>query len=192
MVVVVKVKILAAGLKALAEELELEGWQEFRTPDRTRIDFAFTRGEERLLAVEFERSRKWLFARVLYNAVKAQRAEFPVILFVYPFYDLPRAGRSWVPSYVEETLGLRLGLCHPRDCDRAARALLCEQLGLPTSSEVSETDRVITKAPGVVVSTPPSLTVGAEAWKRAAQKQSSARRSTRKRATSRRKPKKNP
>ncbi len=187
---VVKVKILAEGLKTLAEEMGLEGWREFRTPDRTRIDFAFTKGSERLLAVEFERSRKWLFARVLYNAVKAQRAEFPIILFVYPFYDLPRAGRSWVPKYVEDHLGLRLGLCHPRDCDRAARALLCEQLGLPTSSDISETDRVITKAPEVVVPASPSLTVGAEAWKQASQKRSSSKRVTRKRSTSRRKTKK--
>ncbi len=187
---IVRVKILAEGLKALAEELGLEGWQEFRTPDRTRIDFTFTRGAERLLAVEFERSRKWLFARVLYNAVKAQRAEFPVILFVYPFYDLPRAGRSWVPSYVEGTLGLRLGLCHPRDCNLAARALLAEQLGLPASSDVSETDRVITKVTEAQVRTPPSLTVGAEDWRRATQKSSSSKRSTRKRSTSRRKPKK--
>lgn len=174
----------------MAEELGLDGWREFRTPDRTRIDFAFTKGAQRLLAVEFERSRKWLFARVLYNAVKAQRAEFPVILFVYPFYDLPRAGRSWVPSYVEETLGLRLGLCHPRDCEPAVRALLAEQLGLPASSDVSETDRVITKITDSGVGTPPSLTVGAEAWRRTTQKRSSSKRSTRKRTTSRRKPKK--
>ncbi|MDO8123551.1 MAG: hypothetical protein Q6364_04145, partial [Candidatus Hermodarchaeota archaeon] len=92
-----RVKALVAGLKELVEELGIEGWHEFRTPDRTRIDFAVTQSSNRLLAVEFERSRKWLFARVLYNSVKAQRAEFPAILFVYPFYDLPRAGRSWVP-----------------------------------------------------------------------------------------------
>jgi hypothetical protein len=184
---IVRVKILAEGLKAVAEELGIEGWREFRTPDRTRIDFAFTKGAQRLLAVEFERSRKWLFARVLYNAVKAQRAEFPVILFVYPFYDLPRAGRSWVPNYVEDTLGLRLGLCHPRDCESAVRALLAEQLGQPSSCAVSETDRVITKVTDAPTGAPPSLTVGAEAWRQAAQKRTSPKRSTRKRSTARRK-----
>jgi hypothetical protein len=153
-----RVPALITGLQELVNELNVEGWQEFRTPDNTRIDFAITQGSKRLLSVEFERSRKWLFARVLYNAVKAQRAEFPAILFVYPFYDLPRAGRSWVPSYVEDELGLRLALCHPRDCIAATRTLICEQLQLPIPGNVVEQDCVIT-------ATPSSLKVGAEAWK---------------------------
>ncbi len=155
-----RVKALVAGLTELVEELGVEGWHEFRTPDRTRIDFAITKRSQRLLAVEFERSRKWLFARVLYNSVKAQRAEFPAILFVYPFYDLPRAGRSWVPNYVEDKLELRLALCHPRDCLIATRTLICEQLNLPVPTDITETDCVISS------NTPPqSLKVGAEAWK---------------------------
>ena len=154
-----RVKALIAGLQELVNELKVEGWQEFRTPDNTRIDYAITQGVRRLLSVEFERSRKWLFARVLYNAVKAQRAEFPAILFVYPFYDLPRAGRSWVPTYVEDELGLRLALCHPRDCLEATRTLICEQLQLPIPRNVVETDCVIT------TTTPASLKVGAQAWK---------------------------
>jgi hypothetical protein len=154
-----RIQALIAGLKELVVELKVEGWQEFRTPDNTRIDFAITHGPKRLLSIEFERSRKWLFARVLYNAVKAQRAEFPAILFVYPFYDLPRAGRSWVPIYVEEELGLRLALCHPRDCIPATRALIYEQLRLPIPSNIVETDCVIT------MTAPSSLKVGAEAWK---------------------------
>jgi hypothetical protein len=157
-----RIKALIAGLSELVTELEVEGWHEFRTPDQTRIDFAITRGAQRLLAVEFEQSRKWLFARVLYNAVKAQRAEFPAILFVYPFYDLPRAGRSWVPNYVEDILGLRLALCHPRDCIPATRAIICEQLNLPVSSDIVENDRVITRNNG---KTSGSLKVGAAAWK---------------------------
>jgi len=157
-----RVKALVAGLADLVEELGVEGWHEFRTPDRTRIDFAITKGTQRLLAVEFEQSRKWLFARVLYNAVKAQRAEFPAILFVYPFYDLPRAGRSWVPNYVEDTLGLRLALCHPRDCIPVTKALICEQLNLPLSSEIVENDCVITMNTEIQ---PNSLKVGAAAWK---------------------------
>lgn len=155
-----RVKALVAGLKELVEDLGIEGWHEFRTSDRTRIDFAVTQGSNRLLAVEFERSRKWLFARVLYNSVKAQRAEFPAILFVYPFYDLPRAGRSWVPDYVEDILGLRLALCHPRDCQIAARTLICEQLELPVPTDVTETDCVISSN-----TQPGSLKVGADAWK---------------------------
>jgi hypothetical protein len=155
-----RVKALIAGLQELVQELGVEGWHEFRTPDRTRIDFAITHGSQRLLAVEFERSRKWLFARVLYNSVKAQRAEFPSILFVYPFYDLPRAGRSWVPNYVEDSLGLRLALCHPRDCLIAARTLICEQLELPVPGDVTERDCVISTN-----TSPESLIVGAEAWK---------------------------
>ncbi len=155
-----RVKALVAGLTELVEELSVEGWHEFRTLDRTRIDFAITKGSQRLLAVEFERSRKWLFARVLYNAIKAQRAEFPAILFVYPFYDLPRAGRSWVPNYVEETLGLRLALCHPRDCLVSTRTLICEQLNLPVPTEITEIDYVISSN-----TIPESLKVGAEAWK---------------------------
>jgi hypothetical protein len=157
-----KVKALVAGLSELVSELDVEGWREFRTPDRTRIDYAITKGSQRLLAVEFERSRKWLFARVLYNAVKAQRAEFPAILFVYPFYDLPRAGRSWVPNYVEDTLGLRLALCHPRDCMPATKALVCEQLNLPVSPDIMENDCVITTTTTMI---PKSLKVGAAAWK---------------------------
>ncbi|MDO8056738.1 MAG: hypothetical protein Q6361_07750, partial [Candidatus Hermodarchaeota archaeon] len=80
--------------------------------------------------------------------------------FVYPFYDLPRAGRSWVPSYVEDELGLRLALCHPRDCIDATRTLICEQLQLPIPRNVVETDCVITTM------APSSLKVGAEAWNR--------------------------
>jgi hypothetical protein len=157
-----RVKALIAGLTEIVTELGIEGWAEFRTPDRTRIDYAITKGSQRLLAVEFERSRKWLFARVLYNSVKAQRAEFPAILFVYPFYDLPRAGRSWVPNYVEDTLGLRLALCHPRDCMPATKALICEQLNLPVSEDIVENDCVITSTKD---SKPQTLKVGAEAWK---------------------------
>jgi hypothetical protein len=172
-----RVKALVAGLIELVKELGIEGWHEFRTPDRTRIDFAITKGTQRLLAVEFERSRKWLFARVLYNSVKAQRAEFPAILFVYPFYDLPRAGRSWVPNYVEDTLGLRLALCHPRDCMPATRALINEQLNLPVSRDIFETDCVITTNSETK---PSSLKLGANAWKTT--KASTSKRKRRKRS----------
>jgi hypothetical protein len=161
-----QVKALVAGLTHLAGTLGVEGWSEFRTPDATRIDFAFTQGARRLLAVEFERSRKWLFARVLYNAVKAQRAEFSAVLFVYPYYDLPRAGRSWVPEYVEETLGMRLALCHPRDCIKATQALLAEQLQMPASQEVTEKDNIIVAAGSALGPRPSSLAVGANAWQR--------------------------
>jgi hypothetical protein len=159
-----RVQALVAGLTQLAAQLGVEGWSEFRTPDATRIDFALTQGSRRLLAVEFERSRKWLFARVLYNAVKAQRAEFSAILFVYPYYDLPRAGRSWVPEYVEKTLGMRLALCHPRDCIKATQALLAEQLDMPASQDVTEKDNVIAGIGSTLEPRPPSLAVGATAW----------------------------
>lgn len=159
-----RAQALVVGLKELAAQLGVEGWSEFRTPDATRIDFALTQGSRRLLAIEFERSRKWLFARVLYNAVKAQRAEFSAILFVYPYYDLPRAGRSWVPEYVEKTLGMRLGLCHPRDCIKATRALLAEQLNIPASQEVTEKDNVIAGIESTLAPRPSSLAVGATAW----------------------------
>ncbi|MFX1317756.1 MAG: hypothetical protein ACFE9D_09255 [Promethearchaeota archaeon] len=155
-----QIKALIAGLTELVAELGVDGWQEFRTPDQTRIDYAITKGSQRLLAVEFEQSRKWLFARVLYNAVKAQRAEFPAILFVYPFYDLPRAGRSWVPNYVEDNLGLRLALCHPRDCLVSTRTLIYEQLDFPVPTEITETNYVISSN-----TLPESLKVGAKAWK---------------------------
>lgn len=176
-----RVKALIVGLQELVAELGVEGWHEFRTPDRTRIDFAITKGSQRLLAVEFERSRKWLFARVLYNSVKAQRAEFPAILFVYPFYDLPRAGRSWVPNYVEDTLGLRLALCHPRDCLSATRALIHEQLKIPVSSDIVETDSVISTTATNELSKSSSLKVGSKAWKAA--KSSSPSKTRRKRRT---------
>jgi hypothetical protein len=176
-----RVKALVAELVEVVGELGVEGWSEFRTPDRTRIDYAITKGSQRLLAVEFERSRKWLFARVLYNAVKAQRAEFPAILFVYPFYDLPRAGRSWVPNYVEDTLGLRLALCHPRDCIPATRALVCEQLKLPVSSDIVENDCVITTSSDTK---PASLKVGASKWKSTTTATRSKAKKRRKRAPS--------
>ena len=159
-----RVKTLVAGLTDLVKELGVEGWREFRTPDGTRIDYAITQGPRRLLAVEFERSRKWLFARVLYNAVKAQRAEFPAVLFVYPYYDLPRAGRSWVPNYVEDTLGLRIALCHPRDCLLATQTLIAEQLNLPSPPSVAETDCVITTIGGPKKEAN-TLKVGADAWR---------------------------
>jgi hypothetical protein len=159
-----QVKALVAGLTHLADQLGVEGWSEFRTPDATRIDFALTQGSRRLLAIEFERSRKWLFARVLYNAVKAKRAEFSAILFVYPYYDLPRAGRSWVPEYVEKSLGVRLALCHPRDCIKATQALLAEQLNTPASHDVTEKDNVIMGIGSTLGPRPSSLAVGATAW----------------------------
>lgn len=174
-----RVKALVVGLKELVEDLGVEGWREFRTPDGTRIDYAITQGSRRLLAIEFERTRKWLFARVLYNSVKAQRAEFPAILFVYPYYDLPRAGRSWVPNYVEDILGLRLALCHPRDCMAATRALIAEQLGLPISSEIQESDSVITTTTQTSNDKPSSLKVGAEAWRQT--KTTSRKRTSKKR-----------
>ena len=153
----VRVRRLVEDLMELAGGLGLEGRREFRTRDRTRIDFAFTLGARRLLAVEFEGSRKWLFARVLYNAVKAHRAEFPAILFVYPYRDLPKAGRSWVPDYVEGTLGLRLGLCHPKRCVEAARVMLSvlsDQLGMEIDRHDEEEGEGWT------------VVVGAESWTR--------------------------
>ncbi len=166
---------LVEELTSLVKELHVEGWREFRTRDKTRIDYAITKDAKRLLAIEFEKSRKWLFARVLYNAVKAHRAAFPAILFVYPFYDLPRAGRSWVPTYVEDILDLRLALCHPRDCIAATRALLLEQLELPLSKEVSEKDWVITKNH----TNAPSLKIGAKAWRKSPKGSTKTRKKTR-------------
>ncbi len=63
--------------------------KEFSTVDNARIDLAILRGEEKILAIEFENSYKWIKQRILYNAIKAHRAGFKHLWVVYPFRNKP-------------------------------------------------------------------------------------------------------
>ncbi|MFA5406343.1 MAG: hypothetical protein WC307_03220 [Candidatus Nanoarchaeia archaeon] len=98
-------------LKALTNEL-LEllpgAVKEYRTPDGTRIDVAVP---EIGLAIELENTYKWIDRRVLFNAVKAQRAGFKDLVIIYPFKD-DCIRRSWVMKYVKE-LGINLTIIKP-------------------------------------------------------------------------------
>ncbi len=98
-------------LKALTNELLalLPGSvREYRTPDGTRIDVAVP---ERGLAIELENTYKWIDRRVLFNAVKAQRAGFKDLVIIYPFKD-DAIKSSWVMKYVQE-IGVSLRIIKP-------------------------------------------------------------------------------
>jgi len=68
--------------------------------------------DEKVLAIEFENSYKWIKQRILYNAVKAKRAGFNRLVIVYHFNDDPLS-KSWVEGYVKEELGVELVLVKP-------------------------------------------------------------------------------
>ncbi len=102
-------------LKEAEELCDLHGFRairEFRTEDGSRIDLIIFKGDEKVLAIEFENSYKWIKQRILYNAVKAKRAGFNRLVIVYPFNNDPLS-RSWVEEYVKEELRVELVLVKP-------------------------------------------------------------------------------
>ncbi len=110
-----KVKKIALDLKA---ELEPKGFtvlEEYTTPDKTRLDVAVMRGEEKLVALEFEKTYKWIQHRVLYNSIKAYRAGFGVIVFVYPF-NKDSVINSWVMDFIQDTLRMKISIVSPDEC----------------------------------------------------------------------------
>lgn len=109
-----KVKGLTEEIKELAEERGFEAVEELYTPDRTRIDVAVLKGEEKVLAVEFERTYKWIRRRILYNGIKAYRAGFKDLLMIYPFSQ-NSVPNSWVLDFLED-LDMNIEILHPDDC----------------------------------------------------------------------------
>lgn len=109
-----KVKGLTEEIKSLAEEKGLEAVEELYTSDRTRIDMALLKEEEKVLAIEFEKTYKWIRQRILYNGIKAYRAGFNDLLMIYPFSQ-NSVPNSWVLDFLED-LGMNIKILHPDDC----------------------------------------------------------------------------
>jgi len=109
-------------LKALTNELLKllpNSVKEYRTPDGTRIDVAVP---EQGLAIELENTYKWINRRVLYNAVKAQRAGFKDLVIIYPF-KADTIWKSWVINYVKE-LGVSLRVIKPSEIEKFINLLI--------------------------------------------------------------------
>lgn len=109
-----KVKGLTEEIKKLAESRGLEAIEELYTSDRTRIDVAILKEEEKLLAIEFERTYKWIRRRILYNGIKAYRTGFRDLIMVYPFSQ-NSVPNSWVMDYLRD-IGMNIEIVHPDDC----------------------------------------------------------------------------
>ncbi len=115
----IKVKTLTREIIALADGLGLNAVPEYRTPDGTRIDIAVLNGERKLLAIELEASFKWFPQRLLYDVVKAHRANFPELWVVSNFNSKP----GWILSYAAET-GITLRILKEKEVLEKLRARL--------------------------------------------------------------------
>lgn len=120
-----KVKGLTNKIIDLAESEGCVAEPEHFTPDRTRIDVAVLRGEKKLVAVEFERTYKWIRRRILYNGIKAYRAGFKELFLIYPFQK-KSVPNSWVLTFLED-LGLNVRILHPNKCLEEVRRLITER-----------------------------------------------------------------
>jgi hypothetical protein len=109
---VLKVKSLIREIREISSARGIDGSEEHRTPDNTRIDLALLRNGEPLVAVEFERTYKWIRRRILYNAVKANRGGFERLLMIYPFKK-DGIEQSWVFDFSHNQLGVDIALVHP-------------------------------------------------------------------------------
>lgn len=96
--------------------------KEFPTMDNARIDLAILREDEKILAIEFENSYKWIKQRILYNAIKAHRAGFKHLWVVYPFRDEPLRN-SWVKEYLRE-LGVEVEVISPEKIEDRVKEFL--------------------------------------------------------------------
>lgn len=117
-----RVEELTPKIINLAGRYDLEVVDEFTTKDMTRIDIAVLNGEDRVLAVEFERTYKWIRRRILYNGIKAHRADFRNVFFVYPFKK-KSVQNSWVIDFLED-LGMNVELIHPDNCVKKITKLI--------------------------------------------------------------------
>ncbi|MDN5321275.1 MAG: hypothetical protein PWP49_1695 [Thermococcaceae archaeon] len=96
--------------------------KEFSTIDNARIDLAVLRGDEEILAIEFESSYKWIKQRILYNGIKAKRAGFKHLWVVYPFRNEPLRN-GWVNDYFRE-LGVEVEVISPENIGEKFREFL--------------------------------------------------------------------
>ncbi|WP_232460712.1 WYL domain-containing protein [Thermococcus barossii] len=107
----IRVKALTREAAEIAGRMGFTAIQEYRTADGTRIDLAILNGGQKLLAIEFENSYKWIRQRLLYNIVKASRAGFSELWVVYPFQTPPL---GWIKEYALE-LGVELRVLEPEE-----------------------------------------------------------------------------
>ena len=110
-----KVKKIIEDIRIRLEARGFEVVEEYPTSDKTRVDLAVLRDGEPAVAVEFEKTYKWIQQRVLYNSIKAYRAGFTAVVFVYPFNRKPVLS-SWVMDFIQNTLGVGARIVHPDDC----------------------------------------------------------------------------
>ncbi|NJE26272.1 hypothetical protein E3E22_06490 [Thermococcus sp. MV5] len=96
--------------------------KELSTRDGARIDLAILKENEKILAIEFENSYKWIKQRVLYNTIKAHRDGFNRLWIVYPFNNKPLKN-SWVGSFIEE-LGVEIEVIHPKEIGKKLKEFL--------------------------------------------------------------------
>lgn len=110
-----KLKELVAEINNLAQESGFEATCEYTTGERARLDLVILKNGEKRLAIEFEKTYKWIQQRILYNSVKAHRAGFRKIVFIYPF-NQKAIHSSWVLKFVKEELKMDIKIVHPEDC----------------------------------------------------------------------------
>jgi len=118
----IKIKALTEELSKTAEEMGFKALKEFSTRDNARIDLAILRGDEKILAIEFENSYKWIKQRILYNGIKAHRAGFKHLWVVYPFRNEPLR-KSWVEEYLRE-LGIEVEVISPENIGERIKGFL--------------------------------------------------------------------
>ncbi|MBC7094116.1 hypothetical protein [Thermococcus sp.] len=111
----------------MCEEMGFNAVKELSTIDGARIDLAILRENEKILAIEFENSYKWIKQRVLYNAIKVHRDGFSRLWIVYPFNNKPLRN-SWVGSFIEE-LGVEVEVVHPKEVEEKVRNFLASLVG---------------------------------------------------------------
>jgi len=111
----------------MCEEMGFNAVKELSTIDGARIDLAILKENEKILAIEFENSYKWIKQRVLYNAIKAHRDGFNRLWVVYPFNNKPLRN-SWVGSFIEE-LEVEVEVVHPKEVKEKVRDFLASLVG---------------------------------------------------------------
>ena len=111
----------------MCEGMGFSAVKELSTIDGARIDLAILKENEKILAIEFENSYKWIKQRVLYNAIKAHRDGFNRLWIVYPFNNKPLKN-SWVGSFIEE-LGVKVEVVHPKEVKEKVRDFLASVVG---------------------------------------------------------------
>ncbi|KPU64000.1 hypothetical protein EP1X_02095 [Thermococcus sp. EP1] len=118
----IKIKALTNEIIEISEMMGFKAVKELFTRDGARIDLAILKENEKILAIEFENSYKWIKQRVLYNAIKAHRDGFNRLWIVYPFNNKPLKN-SWVGSFIEE-LGVEIEVVHPKEIGKKLKEFL--------------------------------------------------------------------